>query len=111
MQKITLTIGGEFYNINTDDDLEYAAQLGKELDRKIRELMQASGRISVTQAAVLSALEYIDLYKKSERDCENLRTQLQAYLEDAARSRTDAELAKREAASLRKELDAINGIK
>ncbi|MBR0113460.1 MAG: cell division protein ZapA [Clostridia bacterium] len=111
MEKIKLIIGGEYYNINTDDDPEYLEQLGKELDGKINALVQSNSRVSVTQAAVLTALEYIDLYKKSERDCDNLRTQIQAYLEDAARNRTDAELARREVAALKKELEALGGLK
>ena len=39
--------------------------------------------------------------------CENLRTQIQDYLEDAARSRTDAEISKREVEKLNKELNAL----
>ncbi len=111
MEKIKLTIAGGYYNISTDDDLEYVASLADELDKKISSLVESNGRISVTQAAVLTALEYADQYKKSERDCENLRTQIQAYLEDAARSRTDAELAKREVASLTKEIEALKKTK
>lgn len=104
MEKIKLTIAGETYNLTTDDDLEYMAGLGEEVDGKIMELVRNNSRISVTQAAVLTVLEYADMYKKSEATCENLRSQIQAYLEDAARSRTDAELAKREVAQLTKEL-------
>ena len=105
MEKIKLTIAGGYYNISTDDDLDYIAQLGKELDKKITALTTGNERMSVTQAAVLAALEYADLYKKSDADCDNLRTQLQAYLEDAARSRADAELANRRVAALTKELE------
>ena len=66
--------------------------------------MQNNSRISVTQAAIVTALEYADLYKKSEITSENLRNQIQGYLEDAARARTDAEISKRECERLAKEL-------
>lgn len=104
MEKIRLQIAGEEYNISTDDDLEYVAEIGAELDKKISELMQSNSRISVTQAAIVTALEYADLYKKSEITSENLRNQIQGYLEDAARARTDAEISKRECERLAKEL-------
>ncbi len=104
MEKIKLQIAGEEYNIGTDDDLDYVAGIGAELDKKITELMQNNSRISVTQAAIVTALEYADLYKKSEITSENLRNQIQGYLEDAARARSDAELSKRECEKLAKEL-------
>lgn len=34
MEKIKLIIAGEEYNIATDDDLDYVAQLGAELDKR-----------------------------------------------------------------------------
>lgn len=111
MEKIKVTIAGESYSLNTDDDLDYMENLAADVDEKIKSYLQMSSRISVTQAAVLTVLEYADLYKKSDSTCENLRTQIQAYLEDAARSRTDAELAKREVEKLKKELNTIKGTK
>lgn len=106
MEKIRLFIAGEEYNIATDDDLDYVAQLGQELDQKITGIMGANSRISVTQAAILASLEFADAAKKSEITSENLRGQIQEYLEDAARARTDAEIAKREIERLTKELAA-----
>ena len=62
MEKIRLLIAGEEYNIGTDDDLDYVAQLGAELNEKISGLMSSNVRISVTQAAIVTALEYADAY-------------------------------------------------
>lgn len=107
MEKIRLLIAGEEYNIGTDDDLDYVAGLGAELDQKISALMNGNFRISVTQAAIVTALEYADMAKKSETTSENLRAQIQGYLEDAARARTDAEVTKRELERVNKELAAL----
>ena len=65
MEKIRLLIAGEEYNIATDDDLDYVAQLGEELNSKITGIMNSNSRISVTQAAILTALEYADASKKA----------------------------------------------
>lgn len=111
MEKIKLMIAGSEYAISTDDDLEYVAQLGEELDKQITGLMRDNSRISVTQAAILVALEYADAAKKGETSAENLRSQIQGYLEDAARARTDAEISKREAERLAKEISAIKAAK
>lgn len=111
MEKIRLLIAGEEYNIGTDDDLDYVAELGAELDKKISGLMSGNVRISVTQAAIVTALEYADMAKKSEITSENLRGQIQGYLEDAARARTDAEVTKRELERVTKELAALKASK
>ncbi|MBR2869115.1 MAG: cell division protein ZapA [Clostridia bacterium] len=107
MEKIRLMIAGEEYNLSTDNDLDYVEALGAELNEKINTLMNSNTRISVTQAAIVTALEYADAAKKGEATAENLRTQIQEYLEDAARARTDAEISKREAERLAKELASL----
>ena len=84
-----------------------ALEMGAELDGKIAALMAANSRISVTQAAIVTALEYADAAKKSEITSENLRNQIQEYLEDAARARTDVEISKREIDRLTKEIAAL----
>ncbi len=111
MEKIKIIIANEEYNISTDNDLDYVAQLGEELNQRITAIMANSARISVTQAAILTALEYADASKKGEISSENLRGQIQEYLEDAARARTDAEIAKRELERVTKELSALKASK
>ena len=73
--------------------------------------MAGNIRISVTQAAILASLEFADAAKKSEITSENLRGQIQEYLEEAARTRTDNEIAKREIERLTKELSAAKAAK
>ena len=110
MEKIRLMIAGEEYNLSTDNDLDYVEALGAELNEKISTLMSSNTRISVTQAAIVTALEYADAAKKGEATAENLRTQIQEYLEDAARARTDAEISKREAERLPNELASLKAV-
>ena len=111
MEKIKLIIANDEYSISTDNDLDYVAQLGEELNQRITTILNNSARISVTQAAILTALEYADAAKKGEITSENLRGQIQEYLEDAARARTDAEISKRELERVTKELNALKGSK
>ena len=73
--------------------------------------MSNNSRISVTQAAIVTALEFADEAKKCEITAENLRTQIQEYLEDAARARTDVEIMKRENERLLKEIASLKSSK
>ncbi len=111
MEKIKIKIANEEYSIMTDDNLEYVAQLGEELDKKLSAIISNSTRISVTQAAILTALEYADAAKKCEITAENLRNQIQEYLEESARARTDVEIMKRENERLMKEITALKAAK
>lgn len=102
--KVKLCICGTEYFINTDEDVKYMLELGDELDDRLSKIIRENPRISITQAAVLAALEYADAENKAAQTAENLRSQIQEYLEDSARARTDAEISKREAERLSKEL-------
>ena len=107
MEKIKLTIAGESYSISTDDDLDYVASLGEELDRKTTAILAGNSRLSVTQAAVLTSLDCLDCFKKSLMTSENLRSQIKSYLEDAARARADFEIAKKENQKLADEIKKL----
>lgn len=105
--KVKLSICGVDYYITTDDDVKYMQALGDELDLRLNKLMRENSRLSITQSAVLAALEYADTAKKAEQSAENLRSQIQEYLEDAARAKTNAEVSRREAERLGKELSTL----
>ena len=81
--------------------------LGDELDAVLTKTLRENSRLSVTQAAILAALEYADMYKKAEVSADNLRGQIKEYLEDSARSKMDAEIAKREVERLTRELQNV----
>ena len=105
--KIILNICGTDYSITTEDDPKYVLALGDELDAVLTKTLRENSRLSVTQAAILAALEYADMYKKAEVSADNLRSQIKEYLEDSARSKMDAEIAKREVERLTRELQNV----
>ncbi|MBQ3604364.1 MAG: cell division protein ZapA [Clostridia bacterium] len=105
--KIRLNICGTDYSITTEDDPKYVLALGDELDALLTKTLRENSRLSVTQAAILAALEYADMYKKAEVSADNLRSQIKEYLEDSARSKMDAEIAKREVERLTRELQNV----
>ena len=60
--------------------------------------------VSVTTAAVITALGYLDELKKSTSGADNMRAQIKDYLEDAAKAKLAAEEARREVERLRREI-------
>ena len=101
--KVKLTICGAEYIIGSDEESKYMIELGDEVDEKISTILKQNPKISVTQAAVLAALEFADSEKKAVVAAENLRSKIQEYLEDSARAKTDREIAVRESDRIAKE--------
>lgn len=105
MQKVRLEIGGSVYALSVDGDAAYYEELGHTLNEKIQTMLEGNDRLSVTMAAVLSALDYLDELRRATEGADNLRNQLKSYLEDAMAAKDTAENAARELQELRVQLE------
>ena len=107
VNKVRVTIAGAPYAIATTDSEKYIASLAKRLDEDIAKLLDGNENLSVTKAAVFCAMDYLDEYKKSTGSAENMRSQIQDYIADAARAKLAEDKAKAENETLRRENDAL----
>lgn len=105
--KVRLTIGGLDYFLTTDGDVSYIRDLGEEVDEAITDMLQSHPRLSQVQAATLAALDFADKFHQAERAADYLKAQIQVYMEDAARAKTEAEMARREAERMTRDLRSI----
>lgn len=105
--RVRLNICGTEYVISSDEPEAYVLELGAELDRSMRSLMNGDPRLSTTMAAVLTAITIEDEARKATASADNLRSQIKEYLSDNARARSEAEDARREAERLRAELQEL----
>jgi cell division protein ZapA (FtsZ GTPase activity inhibitor) len=101
--KIKLDICGCECALCSDDSESYIRSIGDEVHKAINELMQNNERISVTMAAIITALNYCDSYHKATASADNLRAQIKNYLEDSSHARMDAEESHRELERIKKE--------
>lgn len=108
VHKMVLQVNGMKYPITTAETEEYVGELGKEIDRSVRAMMENS-RISVNEALVLCCLNYLDAYRKSEESADHLRGQIAEYLEEAAKARAEAVEARRELERLESRLKGKEG--
>ncbi len=104
--KVKLSIAGNDYYVTTDDDPKYVLDLGNSLDEALSKIIASNNRLSVTQAAILASLEYADEARKATETADNLRSQIKEYLEDSARYKMEAEVAKRDVERLTRELES-----
>lgn len=100
--KIKLNIAGTEYSIVSGEPIPYMTELGLEVDKDMREIMQ-NARVSTMQAAVLVALNNADAAHKAEQSTDNLRSQLKEYLDDNSRARMESDSTRRELERLREE--------
>lgn len=105
--KVKLTIVGSDYSILAEDDPRYVQLLGKELDAKMAGIMKVNNRLSVTQAAVLAALDYADESKKATSTADRLREQIKDYLDDASAAKSKADLARHDSEKSKKEVELL----
>lgn len=107
VNKVRVTIAGSQYAIATTDSEKYITSLAKKLDDDISKLVGSNDKLTVTKAAVFCAMGYLDDYHKSCESVENMRSQIQGYISDAAQAKLAEDKAKAEADELRKELEAL----
>ena len=114
VNKVRVNIAGAPYAIATTDSEKYITSLAKKLDEDIAKLLDGNENLSVTKAAVFCAMDYLDEYRKSTGSAENMRSQIQDYIADAARAKlaedkakAENEVLRREAAALREQLEKM----
>lgn len=107
VNKVRVTIAGAPYAIATTDTEAYITSLAKKLDEDITKLLDDNGNLSLSKAAVFCAMDYLDEYKKSTGSAENMRSQIQDYIADAARAKLAEDKVRTENETLRRENDAL----
>lgn len=105
--KVRLNICGSSYVVNTRESEDYMKNLADRLNLDMNELMASSNSVSITTAAVMTALNYRDELEKASGSADNMRRQIKDYLEDAASAKMAAEEARRENASLKRRVDEL----
>lgn len=105
--KVRLNICGSSYVIATSESEDYMQNLADRLNLDMNELMSSSKSVSITTAAVMTALSYRDELEKASGSADNMRRQIKNYLEDAASAKMAAEELRRENDSLRRQVDDL----
>ena len=91
VNKVTVTICGKEYNLQTDETPDYLISLAKRVDKEIGDLVKAKPNFGVQNAAVFVALTSLDEAQKAADSIENVRTQIKSYVEETAKARKEKE--------------------
>ena len=96
IQKFKLNICGSEYTISSDEAAGYMQELGAQVDTTMRNLLNGNDRITLMQAAILTALMNADAAKKANDSADNLRDQMRDFISENAHARQEADAARRD---------------
>jgi len=93
--RITVNIGMQSYTLLAKEEPEYVHQIAALVNQ---ELAQVTGEshLSMSDAAILTAVNITDKYFKEREAADNLRRQLKEYLDEASRVKNELAEARRE---------------
>lgn len=93
--KVTVSIAGQDYTMVSADNEHYVRKVAAYVDGQIREVLE-SGRLSLANGAVLTAMNIADQYYREASASENLRRQVKESLEENAKLKAELSECKRE---------------
>lgn len=107
VNKVKIKICGKEYMLSSEDSPEYTKKLAEVLDKRIRSLGSKVSGMSITDCAVLTALDCLDELTKLNQNIDNIRSQIKDYVDDASRARNQAAAAQREVKQLQERVAAL----
>ena len=93
--RVTVTIAGQEYTLVATEDQGYVEKVAQHVDAQMKQVLEGA-RVSLVDGAVLTAVNIADEYFKEVEASENLRRQLNEYLEEATKLKMELSEAKRE---------------
>ncbi|MEG1999908.1 MAG: cell division protein ZapA [Evtepia sp.] len=99
---VSVMLGGQNYTLVGAEDDEYIKRVASHVNSELDRVMD-DGRISLSDAGLLTAMNIADQYFKELEIADNLRHQLKAYLDESARMKQELSESKREIFKLQNE--------
>ena len=105
--RVTITICGKEYTLQTDEAPSYVKQLAARLDRRIAEMMEGNDTLSLSSAAILVGLSLMDDSYPPRSNMDNIRGEIRNYVEEAGKARAEADALRRELEERKREIETL----
>lgn len=105
--RMHVSIAGVSLTISTTEEELYVERLIQAIDEDMQNLLSRT-KASVTSAALLLALDYLDRYQKANVSATNMRTQIKGYLTDAANAKLLFDEEKKRSDMYAREIGELN---
>ena len=79
--KIIISIAGSELVVMTEESREYTTMLANTVDKKIRDLLASSSKVTTPMACILACLDLCDENEKGKAAATRLRDEIRSYYE------------------------------
>jgi len=81
-EKYSINIAGTNLSIVTEETEDYIKGLADQIDERVKAMIMSSKKCNKLEAALFCVLDYLDEKNKIESSMENLRKQIEGYMND-----------------------------
>lgn len=100
--KIIISIAGSELVVMTEESREYTTMLANTVDKKIRDLLASSSKVTTPMACILACLDLCDENEKAKMAATRMREEIKNYYERNAELEDKVDELEREIAILRR---------
>ncbi|MBQ4486230.1 MAG: cell division protein ZapA [Oscillospiraceae bacterium] len=104
---VKVKIAGREFSLRTDDSPEYLIKIAQRTDFELKRIMRDNPGFGIQNASVITALTAFDEAEKLNITLENIRSQIQSYVQDAAKARSAKERLSQKKTELEAEIDRL----
>ena len=104
MNRIKVIICGKEYILQTEEENIYVYTLAKKLEQKISNLINGNSSVSIYNASIMVAMSTLDELQKTSTELDEVKTQINDYIDEASKTRMERDDALRENAELKNKL-------
>lgn len=101
--RLSVTVAGHEFTIVSEETEAYVFGVAAEVDKEIQNVM-SEAHLSLSDAAVLSALNSADRARKALDSADHLRLQVKTYLDETQKLKAELAETRRELSRVKKQL-------
>lgn len=106
-QIYTVKIGNMELRVCSSESQEYTNEIAEQVNKKIQEMTGENVSVSVTTAALLTAMDFCDELMKYKANTDNMRVQLKSYMDEASKATAERDEARRLAEKYKNDILAL----
>ena len=100
--RVVVQVAGHEFTLLSDEPETYVQDIAENVNQEITEIRQSTG-LSLSHAAVLTALNEADKARKAADTAEHLREQVKVYLDETQKLKSELAEARREFSRAKKQ--------
>jgi cell division protein ZapA len=101
--KISVTVAGHDFTIISEEPEAYVRGVASDVDKQVQ-LVMGESHLSLSDAAILSALNSADRAKKALDSADHLRLQVKSYLDETQKLKAELAETRRELSRVKKQI-------